>query len=421
MGLGMFTAQQSPIAINFGSSSVKLMQLDMKDPPSVVAAACLKIPETIRGSAAQVMEFLAKQLPVVIRNAGFKGKKVVTAIPTYQTYLQHLQVVEADGVSLDDIVGGQLQMQMNCSPNSLVVRNIKVSGAQCRDLSRKEVICFAASREVVMRYVNLLKKCKLDVLSMHTESFSTIWAFQHLYRRKEYQDCVTLYVNLAWSGTTVNIAHGSDLVFARHIHIGGQHFDQQIAKTLKCDLAEAAERRKEFQFPIMRSETEEMAETAAGEASSTIEAGVGDDDSATSLEGEQDHAATATSYDRRSGELPREFVVFESNDSCEKEIRKYDFEELLDTLTDELSMCLRYHKGLFPNHEITRTVFIGGESNQSWLSGYISSHLGLHSYIGDPIARFADRGATLIPDMSMNEPQPGWSVACGLCTAPSDQ
>ena len=84
-------------------------------------------------------------------------------------------------------------------------------------------------------------------------------------------------------------------------------------------------------------------------------------------------------------------------------------------------MCLRYHKGLFPNHEITRTIFIGGESNQSWLSGHINTHLGLHSYIGDPLARFADRGATLIPDMSMNEPQPGWSVACGLCAAPSDQ
>lgn len=421
MGLGMFTAQQSPIAIDFGSSSVKLMQLDVLDSPSVIAAARLEIPESFRGSSAQVMQYLSEMLPALIRNSGFKGKKIVTAIPSYQTYLQHLQVVETDGVSLDEIISGQLQMQMNCSPNSLVVRNIPVPGAQCRDQTRKEVICFAASREIVMRYVNLLKKCKLDVLGMHTESFSTIWAFQHLNRRKEYEDSATLYINLAWSGTTVTIAHGSDLVFARHINVGGQHFDHQIAKVLKCDLAEAVQCRKEFQIPIMRSEHAEVAETASGEASSTREIGDSADDGATSLSGDQDHAATATSYDRRSGEVPGEFVSFVPDGSSEEEIRKYDFEELLDTITDEVCMCLRYHKGLFPDQEITRTVFIGGESNQSWLSGHISSQLGMNAYIGDPIARFADRGATYIPDMSMDEPQPGWTIACGLCTAPSDQ
>lgn len=421
MGLGMFTAQQSPIAIDFGSSSVKLMQLDMLDSPSVIAAARLEIPESFRSSSAQVMQYLSGQLPTIIRNSGFKGKKIVTAIPSYQTYLQHLQVVETDGVSLDEIVSGQLQMQMNCSPNSLVVRNIPVPGAQCRDQTRKEVICFAAPREIVMRYVKLLKKCKLDVLSMHTESFSTIWAFQHLNRRKEYEDNATLYINLAWSGTTVTIAHGSDLVFARHINVGGQHFDHQIAKVLKCDLAEAIQCRKEFQIPIMRSEHAETAETASGEASATRRIGDSDDDSAASLSEDQDHVATMTSYDRRSGEVPGEFVSFVTNGSSEEEIRKYDFEELLDTITDEISMCLRYHKGLFPDQEITRTVFIGGESTQSWLSGHIRNQLGMNAYIGDPIARFADRGATHIPNISMDEPQPGWTIVCGLCTAPSDQ
>ena len=114
MGIGMFTAQQSPIAIDFGSSSVKLMQLDLLDSPSVIAAARLEIPESFRGSSGMVMQFLSEQLPAVIRNSGFKGKRIVTAIPSYQTYLQHLQVVEADGVSLDDIVSGSQMIARAC-------------------------------------------------------------------------------------------------------------------------------------------------------------------------------------------------------------------------------------------------------------------------------------------------------------------
>ncbi len=43
MGFSMFSAQSSPIAIDFGTSSVKLLQLSLGDRPTVVAAAALPI------------------------------------------------------------------------------------------------------------------------------------------------------------------------------------------------------------------------------------------------------------------------------------------------------------------------------------------------------------------------------------------
>ena len=77
--MSMFSAQSSPIAIDFGSSSVKLMQLDREDPPNLVAAAELAIPESLRTQPAAALGYVSAELPGLLRSAEFKGKKAVTA------------------------------------------------------------------------------------------------------------------------------------------------------------------------------------------------------------------------------------------------------------------------------------------------------------------------------------------------------
>ena len=63
MGFSMFGAQSSPIAIDFGTSSVKLLQLSLGDRPTVVAAAELAIPDAIRQDKQARLDFYARKLP----------------------------------------------------------------------------------------------------------------------------------------------------------------------------------------------------------------------------------------------------------------------------------------------------------------------------------------------------------------------
>ena len=44
MAFGMFSGQCSPIAIDFGSASVKLLQIGAGETPALVAAAELAVP-----------------------------------------------------------------------------------------------------------------------------------------------------------------------------------------------------------------------------------------------------------------------------------------------------------------------------------------------------------------------------------------
>ena len=91
-----------------------------------------------------------------------------------------------------------------------------------------------------------------------------------------------------------------------------------------------------------------------------------------------------------------------------------DLSELLETLVDEISLCLRYHKGLFPQRSIGRGIFVGGESRQAWLCRHIVQAIRLPGQAGDPLSRLhTDETATGLLGWT-NRARPEWSVAAGL-------
>ena len=83
-------------------------------------------------------------------------------------------------------------------------------------------------------------------------------------------------------------------------------------------------------------------------------------------------------------------------------------------------MCARYYGGLFRERRIDRVVFLGGESRDIGLCQALASSLRIQAKAGDPMARFLSNGPApdSLPDS--DAPHPGWTVACGLASAPTD-
>ena len=96
-----------------------------------------------------------------------------------------------------------------------------------------------------------------------------------------------------------------------------------------------------------------------------------------------------------------------------------DCSELLESMSDELSLCMRYHSAVFSGRRVDRLIFLGGESRSTSLCRGLAKSLNISAQLGDPMARFAS-GPN---DPKLPEPghvSPAWAVACGLCTAPVD-
>jgi len=360
--MSMFSAQTMPIAIDFGSSSVKLLQVAPGEPPSMVGAIGLRIPDSIRTVRDLRLDYIEKQLPRMLRKGNFKGRRAVCSIPCADTVVQHMQIAEADGIDRDETIKIQLGEQRGISPYNMVVRSYFVTEIRRDGEVLSEMICFAIARETVMRYVELLRKCKLETVGVHSEVIGMVRAFDYLQPPPDQPSQTNLYVDIGFASTKVAITHDTQLVFARTIGIGGQQIDEKLAGKLGCDEATARAQR--------------TAEHAGGRR--------------------RGGAAVA------SGGPDDEII------------------EVANAIVDELSMCGRYHSSLFRDRRIDRIIFLGGEARNIALCQQIAKELRLPAQLGDPLTRLECKRSLRTPGLTLGQPNPGWAVACGLCTAPTD-
>ena len=74
----------------------------------------------------------------------------------------------------------------------------------------------------------------------------------------------------------------------------------------------------------------------------------------------------------------------------------------------------------FQIHDGDRVVFLGGEARDTGLCQSLASGLRLPAKVGDPMARFLTSGKAPMGLPDPQSPHPGWAVACGLASSPTD-
>lgn len=394
----------SPIAVDFGSASVKLLQATVGERPVAIAAAEIRIPDELRSQPFEArLEALGDAIVTAIRTRGFRGRRVACSPASGLMRVQHVQVPAAEETDLGSEVAAMLESALQRSPGSLIVRSRPVLETARDGQARTEHLAFAMARDDAMRHVDFFRRRGLQLVAMHNEIEAMVHAFDHLHRRAGDEGLTTLYVDLGWGATKVAIGHGTETVFAKSIQLGGRHLDQVVAASLRCDLATARSRRIAESL-VSAPVPAPVAPAAAVDSVPAV------------LRAALRSAETAVATDRRTGREPAALgtAIPEGTPAAGP-----DFGEVLESLSDELSACLRYHAALFPGRGVDRAIFLGGEARQIGLCRHLAAALHVHAKAGDPLARMlgAERPQGL-PEPEA--PHPGWAVACGLLAAPTD-
>jgi Tfp pilus assembly PilM family ATPase len=360
MGFGWVQKNVSPIAIDFGAHSIKLLQVTCDDPPKLLASASIDVPADVRRDGDAHRAFLTTALKDAMRDGRFKGRRAVASLNSAHTHVQHVRIAKAEPAQTASLIEEELRGRIPFYPAGVIVRHVVVGDVFADGQNRVETICFAASREAVLRQVALAKAAGFDIVAMHGDSMAILAAFGHLFRRADDIHHTTLFLDLGAATTKALIAHGPKLVFAKTIHVGGDHLHREPA--------------------------------AAASASSPLQAGA--------QRSAAPGIATAT-----LASPPAQ-------------------SEMLETLIDELQLCLGYHASLFTDRSIEKIVFLGGVSRQTDLCQRIAQTLRLPAQLGDPLARVVrpDGAASASPAMNIDlrTAQPGWAVPMGLCLLPTN-
>ncbi len=406
-----------PIAIDFGSSSLKLLQLQSggaAEPPSLVAAAMLETPDALLSEPSKRLEFQFQALPRLVKSVGFKGRRAVCAIPAGQTFVKHMQFPKGE-VPLEQLVRAGVPAALGCGPETLVLRHFPVEGASAG--GKQEVVCMAAGKDFVERLVGAIRDCRLECVGIHPESVATLKAFEHINRRAGDELVSTLYLDIAAGTTKVWIGRGGALAFAKTVQVGGHELDVAVARAMDWDLATARMRRIAAGAPLspaMRPNTqgERGQPDPARAAAAAAVGGEGQDPGA---------ATTAVGDDRRTGKIaPGLTVPVAEQAAADVAPREFDLEGPLEILTDELAMCLRYYEAILPGKKIERAVFFGGEARHRGLCQLIARRIRLPAHVADPLARMSRTGKEPVLGVDFNTPQPGWTIPFGLSLCPTD-
>lgn len=374
-GLGSMRPSGYPLSVDFGVGALKILQLAAGDTPSIASAVQLDTPDDLLDNPGKRLAFQIEALPKLLKHGKFRTNRAVCAVPIGQMVCKHIQVIPSDDLPLDKAAAVQIGAQLGCDPGALLVRCRVVEGAKSG--GKREVICFAAARDFVARLMGALKSAKLDPVGIHNEFAASLRSIDAIAQpgqsSSETDGAPTLVLDLGAGSTKAIIAHGSRMVFARSIEMGARQMDELIAHQLRCTVREARSARMGLERLIPRP------------------------------------AAVAVGGDAEAPVMPVRPVGPQP-----------DLTEPLEILVDEASMCLRYHKSLFPDRPVEKVVFLGGQSRQRLVCEHLARSLRLAAQSVDPLARLARSGKVPSEGVDVTAPQPGWACAVGMCLSPTD-
>jgi type IV pilus assembly protein PilM len=422
-----FAAKPNPIGVDFGTDALRLAQVQWTGEEfKLTAAATADVPSHARNDPVARAQFFVETTRDLFAQAGFHGRQVVLSLPSAAMHIQHLRVGKMDEAALKKAIPWEARGKIPVDPSGGAVIRHMVAGEIYSDTDPKlEVIVMAASRSTVNDYLASAAKAKLDVVGMHVEPRVIVDCFAQVYKRKTDADVTNAFVDIGSAGTRIIISRGRQILFARSIPVGGNHFTAAVAGAMKMNFEDAK---------LLRLRVANTAPGAEPEPTATARAIPEPIPASSSDEGEGFALLNAgLSAARRADESPEVASTPVSNpvtpaaapsatadDPAAEErqlARKVEqaCRDLLNRLVEEIELCRRYYEGTFPSKPVERLIFVGGEARQRSLCQYVARQLQVAAQVGDPlvrIARISDIG--MESGIDRRHPQPGWSLAIGL-------
>lgn len=387
MAFGMNKSRLSPIAIDFGVDTVKMLQISSGETTQLTGAASLLVDENARKDSTARYTFLADAIKELVRQQPFKGKRVMCSIPASQTFVGTFELPCGEKDNIDQQVNLHLQTSMNMDPSRLVIRNHRV-GSVIRDGgTRQRVICVAINRAVVMRYLEIAAAAKLEVVGMHSEPACVAKCFSELYNRHATDRAeARCFVDIGAASTKLAIIRDQEVLLARNIAVSGDELTHRHAREHKMDFAAARlARLREASNPL---------------AANPFNVG---------LKAQADISVALAELELDDDAEPSQRGVVATLDHVELK------DGVLDKLVDGIRMSMRYHDSVCPEMAVQRIVLLGGEAHHQSVAQSIAQQFSVPTFVGDPMARVMRTPGLEPLNIDTNCAQPGWAVPLGLC------
>lgn len=346
----------SPIGLDIGRNSIKMLQMQLHGRRVVVNAAYEKHinPEISEDKQARTEATIAVIQDMLIRG-GFHEREVITSLPSSDLIIKSLRLDMSNDRDVEKSLKEGIIEHSGLRADAYEIQFISAGNIRQGDEIKNEVILFAVSKEAMANHMNILEKAGVRPVGIDAVPCALFRSLQRFFRRTADQEKANVFVDVGASHTTVVIGKAGEIIFAKQIDIAGGQITKRIASRLGIGLEEALHLRSKFRNEIELQEIEPAARQAVIDSMYSV----------------------------------------------------------IDELAREISLCLKYYAVTFRGQRPGQVVFSGGEAYEDTLIHAVKRHLGVEVEIVEPLkgfdisnAKFPAAKKTILCE---------WAVAAGLC------
>ncbi len=322
----------SPIGVDIGQSSIKLVQLS-KDRKTVLHAARWDLPGAQPGEdGAETAHAVRDALSKGLDSRRFSGRRAVVCLGAGQLFVQNLRVASTPEMDLDDAVRQGAQGKLPYSLEEAELRYVEAADVRHGDALRREIILLACHRDRLQAFLQPIVDVGLQPIAVDTEPTALLRSYAAQFRRADDQEACSMFVNIGARQTLVVIAQAEAPLFVKYLDVGGRLMAEAVARGLDMDLPAAS---------MLRMHN----------------------------------------GDRRRDQQDPEVIA-----SIQRALRP-----VWDHLCNELSLCVRYYGVTFRRKPLARVLISGGEASPELVEG-LEKRLNLPCQLGDPFRGLKENG-----------------------------
>lgn len=225
--------QYGPIGVDLGRNGLRLVQF-VKNGNHVALHASVSVPFT--AELFESSRLLRASIKKAFRENGFVGREIVASVQPQDAKIMMLSYMHQPGKRDEELVVQRITERVNDDINNYVIDYMMVR-PEVKDGQERSVLVAMAQREVVVNYLEHLRKAGLEVKVLEIEPT----AIRRLVSARHDHDLSAnlVTVSMGNSQTYITVLSGRRLIYERDIEFGEQQLIALLCKELEIDEHEA--------------------------------------------------------------------------------------------------------------------------------------------------------------------------------------
>ncbi|MEI8025095.1 MAG: type IV pilus assembly protein PilM [Pseudomonadota bacterium] len=235
----MLFTNRNMIAIDLGSSSIKMLELSGSREKKIVALGLKTIPEGLivgggienPTEVGQIISALAKQLGIRL-----KGRRAAISIGGTSVIIRRLLLDDAsDIVNVDDLVKSDFEQQFQLGIEDLCT-NFYVDSENKYPDGKMPVVTAATKQVTVQKHIAAIKSSGLKIGLIDCSALALVNVLEYTYGKVP---GLSVIISVGAQSTQLVFTLFGQYYYNRDIPYGGNHYTEEIARFLKIDKTKA--------------------------------------------------------------------------------------------------------------------------------------------------------------------------------------